>query len=64
MKDHICEPCGYPAQHLRPTRRLDGVVVRACEDCALDLECERAHATGTYCPKHGAPVAAEQKGAA
>ncbi len=63
--NRVCERCGFPAQHLRPTRRIGGRgAVWACEDCSLDLECELAHANGTYCPKHGAPLSADRTGAA
>lgn len=59
MRKQCCERCGFEAHYLRPTRRADGIVMRACEECALDLECDKAHATHTYCPKHGEPVAAK-----
>jgi hypothetical protein len=64
VKKRICEKCQFPASFLRATRLLNGYVLHACEECALDIECEKAHETGTYCPKHGAPVPAEQKGVA
>lgn len=64
MRPKTCERCGFAAFPLRMTRRVEGVPILACEDCALDLECQRAHATGTYCPKHGEPKAAERQGAA
>ena len=40
-----CEQCHLPTSgFLRMTQRLDGVLVRACEDCALDLEREKEQA--------------------
>lgn len=40
--ERLCEQCGYPtAGFLRMTTRIDGALVQACEDCALDLEREK-----------------------
>ena len=37
-----CEQCRHETSgFLRMTKRLDGVLVLACEDCALDLEREK-----------------------
>lgn len=42
INDRRCGQCGYPTSgHLRMTLRLDGALVLACEDCALDLEREK-----------------------
>lgn len=39
MKDRRCEQCHQKTPgFLRMTKRVDGVLVLACEDCALDLE--------------------------
>jgi hypothetical protein len=49
-----CEQCHCPTSgFLRLTTRLDGVTVRACEDCALDLE------QAKQCQRHGKPVLSE-----
>lgn len=45
MTPRRCEQCHHlTSGFLRMTQRLDGVLVRACEDCALDLEREKEQA--------------------